>query len=219
MEENIITPNTWKDRNEVLNKGVEVQKDKMLYVIENKRTLKNLSELSRIKNKTLQEGQKLLFKVGEGWGDSCLDFAKDAKDKDIISNAFIRLRDVITTLVQTGQQHVLKEYINAMADCGIIMDIGSLIDSDAPEGDICNEIDNTFKGNSLYLRKVYEANEQLKSLAEDAEKMNLCPKSKFPILVGLASKKSDGVDIQEKISDEQFKMALYESGLEVLNEL
>ena len=219
MEENIVTPNTWKDRNEVLNKGMEVQRDKMTYVVENRRSLKNLSELSKIKNKTLQEGRKLLFKVGEGWGESCLDFAKDAKDKDIISGAFIRLRDIITVMVQTGQHDVLKEYISAMADNGIVMDIGSLIDSDAPEGDICCEIDNTYKGNTVYLRKVYEANEQLKVLSEEAEKMNLCPKGKFPVLVNLASKKSEGIDIQDKISDEQFKLALYESGLEVLGEI
>ncbi len=219
MEENIITPNTWKDRNEVLNKGVEVQHVKMTYVVENRRSLKNLSELSKIKNKTLLEGQKLLFKVGEGWGESCLDFAKDAKDKDIISSAFIRLRDIITVLVQTGQHNVLKEYISAMADNGIVMDYASLINSDAPEIDICREIDNTYKGNAVYLRKVYEANEQLKVLSEEAEKMNLCPKGKFPVLVNLASKKSDGIDIQDKISDEQFKLALYESGLEVLGEL
>ena len=219
MEENIITPNTWKDRNEVLNKGMEVQRDKMTYVVENRRSLKNLSELSKIKNKTLLEGQKLMSKVGEGWGDSCLEFAKDTKDKDIISSAFIRLRDIITVLVQTGQHNVLKEYISAMADSGIVMDYASLINSDAPEIDICREIDNTYKGNTVYLRKVYEANEQLKVLSEEAEKMNLCPKGKFPVLVNLASKKSDGIDIQDKISDEQFKLALYESGLEVLGEL
>ena len=219
MEENIITPNTWKDRNEVLNKGMEVQRDKMTYVVENRRSLKNLSELSKIKNKTLLEGQKLMSKVGEGWGDSCLEFAKDAKDKDIISSAFIRLRDIITVLVQTGQHNVLKEYISAMGDSGITIDISSLINSDAPECDICSEIDNTYKGNAVYLRKVYEANEQLKVLSEEAEKMNLCPKGKFPVLVNLASKKSDGIDIQDKISDEQFKLALYESGLEVLGEL
>lgn len=219
MEENIITPNTWKNRNEVLNKGMEEQRYKMAYIVENRRSLKNLSEQVHIKNKTLLEGQKLLFKVGEGRGDSCLDFAKDAKDKDIISSAFIRLRDIITVLVQTGQHQVLKEYTSAMADSGITIDISTLINSDAPESDICSEIDNTYKGNAVYLRKVYEANEQLKVLSEEAEKMNLCPKGKFPVLVNLASKKSDGIDIQDKISDEQFKLALYESGLEVLGEM
>ena len=219
MEENIITPKVWKDKNEVLERGVEVQKTKMTYLVENKRSLKNLSEQTHIKNKVLQEGQRIVFKAGEGWGDSCLEFAKDAKDKDIISTAFIRLRDVITVLVKTGQTSVLKEYINAMADCGIVMDISSLVVSDAPTAEVADEIDGVYIGNAVYLRKVNETNEELKALAEEAEKMNLCPKAKFPVLVGLASKKSDGIDIQEKISDEQFKMALYESGLEALNEL
>lgn len=219
MEENIITQKVWKDKNEVLEKGVEVQKTKMTYLVENKRSLKNLSEQTHIKNKVLQEGQRIVFKAGEGWGDSCLEFAKDAKDKDIISTGFIRLRDVITVLVRTGQTAVLNEYIKAMAECGIVMDISSLVVSDAPTAEVANEIEDVYKGNAVYLKKTYDANEELKGLAEEAEKMNLCPKSKFPVLVGLASKKSDGIDIQEKISDEQFKMALYESGLETLNEL
>ena len=75
MEENIITPKVWKDKNEVLERGVEVQKTKMSYLVENKRSLKNLSEQTHIKNKVLQEGQRIVFKTGEGWGDSCLEFA------------------------------------------------------------------------------------------------------------------------------------------------
>lgn len=206
------------DPQEVLKQSVKAQKEKTQYVVENKRVLEDLAQRTQLKRATIQTAQKYLHTKGCGWGDSCLDFAKDAKEKDIISAKFSSLCELITVLVKVGAGDELKPYIQAMKDRGIDIDISSLMRTDAPEGDVASDVAKTLDSSAVYMGKIKEMNERLKDFAEEAERSNLCPKNRFNNLLRLATAKEDGMDIQEKISDELFKMALYESGLEKLNE-
>lgn len=206
------------DPQEVLKQSVKAQKEKTQYVVENKRVLEDLAQRTQLKRATIQTAQKYLHTKGCGWGDSCLDFAKDAKEKDIISAKFSSLCELITVLVKVGAGDELKPYIQAMKDRGIEVDISSLMRTDSPEGDVASDVATTLDSSAVYMGKIKEMNERLKDFAEEAERSNLCPKNRFQNLLRLATAKEDGMDIQEKISDELFKMALYESGLEKLNE-
>lgn len=206
------------DPQEVLKQSVKAQKEKTQYVVENKRVLEDLAQRTQLKRATIQTAQKYLHTKGCGWGESCLDFAKDAKEKDIISAKFSSLCELITIIVKVGAGDELKPYIQAMKDRGIEVDISSLMRTDAPEGDVASDVSKTLDSSAVYMGKIKEHNEILKNFAEEAERSNLCPKNRFTNLLRLATAKEDGMDIQEKISDEIFKMALYESGLEKLNE-
>lgn len=206
------------DPQEVLKQSVKAQKEKTQYVVENKRVLEDLAQRTQLKRATIQTAQKYLHTKGCGWGEDCLDFAKDAKEKDIISAKFSSLCELITVLVKVGAGEDLKPYIQAMKDRGIEVDISSLMRTDAPEGDVASDVSKTLDSSAVYMGKIKEMNERLKDFAEEAERSNLCPKNRFQNLLRLATAKEDGMDIQEKISDELFKMALYESGLEKLNE-
>ena len=206
------------DPQEVLKQSVKAQKEKTQYVVENKRVLEDLAQRTQLKIATIQTAQKYLHTKGCGWGEDCLDFAKDAKEKDIISAKFSALCELITILVKVGAGDELKPYIQAMKDRGIEVDISSLMRTDAPEGDVASDVSKTLDSSAVYMGKIKEHNEILKNFAEEAERSNLCPKNRFTNLLRLATAKEDGMDIQEKISDELFKMALYESGLEKLNE-
>ncbi len=206
------------DPQEVLKQSVKAQKEKTQYVVENKRVLEDLAQRTQLKIATIQTAQKYLHTKGCGWGEDCLDFAKDAKEKDIISAKFSALCELITILVKVGAGDELKPYIQAMKDRGIEVDISSLMRTDAPEGDVASDVSKTLDSSAVYMGKIKEHNEILKNFAEEAERSNLCPKNRFTNLLRLATAKEDGMDIQEKISDEIFKMALYESGLEKLNE-
>lgn len=206
------------DPQEVLKQSVKAHKEKTQYVVENKRVLEDLAQRTQLKRATIQTAQKYLHTKGCGWGEDCLDFAKDAKEKDIISAKFSALCELITVLVKVGAGDELKPYIQAMKDRGIEVDISSLMRTDAPEGDVASDVAKTLDSSAVYMGKIKEHNEILKNFAEEAERSNLCPKNRFTNLLRLATAKEDGMDIQEKISDELFKMALYESGLEKLNE-
>lgn len=206
------------DPQEVLKQSVKAQKEKTQYVVENKRVLEDLAQRTQLKRATIQTAQKYLHTKGCGWGEDCLDFAKDAKEKDIISAKFSSLCELITIIVKVGAGDELKPYIQAMKDRGIEVDISSLMRTDAPEGDVASDVAKTLDSSAVYMGKIKEHNEILKNFAEEAERSNLCPKNRFTNLLRLATAKEDGMDIQEKISDELFKMALYESGLEKLNE-
>lgn len=206
------------DPQEVLKQSVKVHKEKIQYFVENKRVLEDLAQRTQLERATIQKAQKYLHTKGCGWGEDCLDFAKDAKEKDIISAKFSSLCELITVLVKVGAGDELKPYIQAMKDRGIEVDISSLIRTDAPEEDVASDVATTLDSSAVYMGKIKEMNELLKDFAEDAERSNLCPKNRFQNLLRLATAKEDGMDIQEKISDELFKMALYESGLEKLNE-
>lgn len=206
------------DPQEVLKQSVKVQKEKTQYTVENKRVLEDLAQRTQIKRATIQAAQKYLHTKGSGWDESCLDFAKDAKEKDIISTKFASLCELITVLVNVGAGEELEPYIQAMNDRGIKIDISSLMRTYAPEKDVATDVSTTLDSSAVYMGKIKEQNERLKDLSEEAERSNLCPKNRFNNLLRLATAKEDGMDIQEKISDELFKMALYESGLEKLNE-
>ena len=206
------------DPQEVLKQSVKVQKEKTQYVVENKRVLEDLAQRTQIKRATIQTAQKYLHTKGCGWGESCLDFAKDAKEKDIISAKFSALCELITVLVKVGAGEELKPYIQELKGCGIDIDISLIVDLCAPTKEVAEDISKTLDGSAVYMGKINEMNELLKDFAEEAERSNLCPKNRFTNLLRLATAKEDGMDIQEKISDELFKMALYESGLERLNE-
>lgn len=206
------------DPQEVLKQSVKVQKEKTQYTVENKRVLEDLAQRTQIKRATIQAAQKYLHTKGSGWGEDCLDFAKDAKEKDIISTKFDTLCELITVLVNVGAGEELEPYIQAMNDRGIKIDISSLMRTYAPEKDVATDVSTTLDSSAVYMGKIKEQNERLKDLSEEAERSNLCPKNRFNNLLRLATAKEDGMDIQEKISDELFKMALYESGLEKLNE-
>lgn len=206
------------DPQDVLKQSVKVQKEKIQYTVENKRVLEDLAQRTQLKRATIQTAQKYLHTKGCGWGEDCLDFAKDAKEKDIISAKFSSLCELITILVKVGAGDELKPYIQAMKDRGIEVDISSLMRTDAPEEDVASDVSKTLDSSAVYMGKIKEMNEILKDFAEEAERSNLCPKNRFQNLLRLATAKEDGMDIQEKISDELFKMALYESGLEKLNE-
>ena len=206
------------DPQEVLKQSVKAHKEKTQYVVENKRVLEDLAQRTQLKRATIQTAQKYLHTKGCGWGEDCLDFAKDAKEKDIISAKFSALCELITILVKVGAGDELKPYIQAMKDRGIGIDISSIMRTDAPEGDVASDVAKTLDSSAVYMGKIKEHNEILKNFAEEAERSNLCPKNRFTNLLRLATAKEDGMDIQEKISDELFKMALYESGLEKLNE-
>ena len=206
------------DPQEVLKQSVKAHKEKIQYFVENKRVLEDLAQRTQIERATIQKAQKYLHTKGCGWGEDCLDFAKDAKEKDIISAKFSSLCELITVLVKVGAGDELKLYIQAMKDRGIDIDISSLMRTDAPEGDVASDVATTLDSSAVYMGKIKEMNEMLKDFAEEAERSNLCPKNRFNNLLRLATAKEDGMDIQEKISDELFKMALYESGLEKLSE-
>lgn len=206
------------DPQEVLKQSVKAHKEKIQYFVENKRVLEDLAQRTQLERATIQKAQKYLHTKGCGWGEDCLDFAKDAKEKDIISAKFSALCELITVLVKVGAGEELRPYIQAMKDRGIEVDISSLMRTDAPEGDVASDVSKTLDSSAVYMGKIKEMNETLKDFAEEAERSNLCPKNRFQNLLRLATAKEDGMDIQEKISDELFKMALYESGLEKLNE-
>ena len=215
--ENIKQQANSMDPQEVLKQSVKAHKEKIQYVVENKRVLEDLAQRTQLERATIQKAQKYLHTKGCGWGDGCLDFAKDAKEKDIISAKFSSLCELITVLVKVGAGDELKPYIQAMKDRGIEVDISSIMCTDAPEGDVASDVAKTLDSSAVYMGKIKEHNEILKYFAEEAERSTLCPKNRFNLL-RLATAKEDGMDIQEKISDELFKMALYESGLEKLNE-
>ena len=206
------------DPQEVLKQSVKAHKEKIQYVVENKCVLEDLAQRTQIERATLQKAQKYLHTKGCGWGESCLDFAKDAKEKDIITAKFSSLCELITVLVQVGAGEELKPYIQELKGCGIDIDISQIVDLCSPEKEVAEDISKTLSGSDVYMGKINEMNELLKDFAEEAERSNLCPKNRFNNLLRLATAKEDGRDIQEKISDELFKMALYENGLEKLNE-
>lgn len=206
------------DPQEVLKQSVKVHKEKIQYFVENKRVLEDLAQRTQLERATIQKAQKYLHTKGCGWGESCLDFAKDAKEKDLISVKFSSLCELITVLVSVGAGDELKPYIQELKGCGIDIDISQIVDLCGPTKEVAEDISKTLESSSVYMGKIKEMNELLKDFAEDAERSNLCPKNRFQNLLRLATAKEDGKDIQEKISDELFKMALYESGLEKLNE-
>ena len=218
--ENIKQQGNTMDPQEFLKQSVKAHKEKIQYFVENKRVLEDLAQRTQLERSTIQKAQKYLHTKGCGWGEDCLDFAKDAKEKDIISAKFSSLCELITILVKVGAGDELKPYIQAMKDRGISIDISSIKCTDSPEGgwDVASDVATTLDSLAVYMGKIKEQNERLKDLAEEAERSNLCPKNRFQNLLRLATAKEDGMDIQEKISDELFKMALYESGLEKLNE-
>lgn len=206
------------DPQEVLKQSVKAHKEKIQYFVDNKRVLEDLAQRTQIERATIQKAQKYLHTKGCGWGESCLDFAKDAKEKDLISVKFSSLCELITVLVQVGAGDELKPYIQELKGCGIDIDISQIVDLCGPTKEVAEDISKTLDSSAVYMGKIKEINELLKDFAEDAERSNLCPKNRFQNLLRLATAKEDGKDIQEKISDELFKMALYESGLEKLNE-
>lgn len=216
--DDIKTQENSMDPREVLKQSVKTHKEKIQYFVENKRVLEDLAQRTQIERATIQKAQKYLHTKGCGWGESCLDFAKDAKEKDLISVKFSSLCELITVLVSVGAGDELKPYIQELKGCGIDIDISNIVDLCGPTKEVAEDISKTLDSSAVYMGKIKEMNELLKDFAEDAERSNLCPKNRFQTILRLATSKEEGKDIQEKISDELFKMALYESGLEKLNE-
>ena len=222
MPEEIIqenqTPELTKD--DVIAQGIDCHYDKKYNMKEMNTSAKLCSEETGIDRKALLKVKDYIHYKGRGWGDTCLTKSEDReKYPDKIAPVFRRLLEIVVNCYAAGKEDLLCDYVDELGKQGIKITVDETM-FDSPADDTKETVDRYLDAMEFYQKNICERSEYMTDvLAEQAEAVDLVPKGKYGQIIGLAVKKLEGKDINDKVHDEYEKTGLYINGLAKVSEM
>lgn len=207
-------------KDECIEKGIECHNEKRYLAKEMSSIAKTCSEQTGIDKKAIMKVKDYLHYKGRGWGEDCLEKSEEKeKYPDRVSPTFRKLFEIFTYMYACGKQDELDEYIDALADRGIKIEVNESL-FEQPDNDTKDIVAQAISGMDGFQKSICEKNDYMNDvLAPDAENASLSPKNKYKQIIQLAAKKQDGKDVEDKIQDEYVKMEMFTNGLETVNEM
>ena len=216
--ENVRTDELTKD--DVIAQGINCHYDKKYNVKEMNTSAKLCSEETGVDKKSILKVKDYIHYKGRGWGETCLEKSEEkVKYPDKIAPTFRKILEIVSNCYATGKEDVLCDYIDALGKEGIkiVVDETMFVQ---PDSDMRETMDRYLNTMEFYQKNICEQNDYMTDvLAEQSEAVNLAPKGKYSQIIGLAVKKLEGKDINDKVHDEYEKTGLYINGLAKISEM
>lgn len=154
---------------------------------------------------------------GLGWVDNNPIGAPNpaVRFKDRVSPCFRRLSEIIRILKEFGDLELINEYREALSKQGI-----EIVIHDVPDNSLVqNSVKDLMKRMDNLQGVICQNANNLRDMGEDAEKENLCPKTKFKELAESYYKAKHAKDVREGLHKTMAENLLHNNGIsEVLVE-
>ena len=200
-KENCMDKENVEKIEELLDDSLDTLSDKKRYSKTMNSIIKDCAKSMGIEPSVLKKVKNYYHYKGVNWSDkNPLQKNSEIKEKDKVAPIFIKLKEVVDNLRAVGDENFLKEYLDAMNQCGIHISID--FEESGYDDEKISTIKTVLDSASKLQTNVDTLAEELKeNKSSEAEKLNFTPKSQFCGVLGILDKINEGKNVDDKIQD------------------
>lgn len=173
-----------EDSNQKLSTRTQASKDCRAIV-------KKIKQITGLESESIHRLKTCWIRRGNGHGLDKVSLEKGAENPDVISQTFSKLIQLIEDHQNANLIGDLDPYFEDLKKHGISIELESKDKSYNPS------VHDLIVNLSSYQKVIDDCEDEIKQMGDDAEQIQLSPKSMFPTVASLAYKKSIGKDIDD----------------------
>ena len=196
----IFTMENMEKIEDLLDDSLETLADKKRFAKTMNTIIKDCAKANGIEPKILKAVKDYHHYKGVNWvNGNPLSKDSNKKEKDKVSQVFIKLVEIIDNLKALGDCEFLKPYVDALAEHGIKLDCGfEDSDSTVNTADIMVVIESASK---LQTNVDTLSDELKESKSAESEELNFTPKGSFVSVLGIVERIKNGKDVDDTIQN------------------